>query len=423
MEDIVTMNAKEQLRAELMALLKARRLTQADVAERLRISVRQVKRLFRDYKRYGMKGLVSKRRGQPSNNRLPTQLQQQIVAKIEDKYKGFGPKFTYDKLTENDGFNISLTRLRHLMIEHRLWQPRVGKVSKIHPRRERRPRFGELIQTDGSIHAWFEDRGPKCSLIVCIDDATSRLTMLRFAPVESIEAYFLAVKAHILRFGRPEAIYSDKHSIFRVNHGGKMDTSITQFARAMKELDIRTICAHSPQAKGRVERANGTLQDRLVNELRLRGISTIDEANAFALEYLEDHNRRYAVTPKDPTDAHKQLDDSHDLTRIFSIHHERTVSKSLSFQFANVHYQLLVEGRKAHALQKKKVTVMQHLSGKIEVFYGKEELTFTTVDLIPQAPATVDSKIINHEFERWVNKGPGQKPKDSHPWKSQNKIG
>jgi hypothetical protein len=308
------------------------------------------------------------------------------------------------------------------MIERGFWQARSRKQPKIHPRRERRPRFGELIQIDASLHRWFEDRGGKCCLVVCIDDATSQLTSLHFAPVESTEAYFRALEAHIRRYGRPEAIYSDKHGIFRVNHGSKMDTSVTEFGRAMKDLGIHTICAHSPQAKGRVERANGTLQDRLIKELRLRGISTIDEANAFAPEYLADHNRRFAVAPKDPTDAHQPFS-QYDLTRIFSIHHERTVSKSLSFQFENIHYQLLVEGRKAHALQKKKVIVLQHLTGKIEVFYGEEELTFTTLDLIPQAPVTADSKVINHEFERWANKSRRQKPKESHPWKSQSRIG
>ncbi|MGI9569207.1 MAG: ISNCY family transposase, partial [Desulfobulbia bacterium] len=242
-----------------------------------------------------------------------------------------------------------------------------------------------------------------------------------FAPSESMRAYFETMAPYFRECGRPVAVYSDKHGIFRVNKGSTMETSVTQFGRAMKQLDIGTICAHSPQAKGRVERANGTLQDRLVKELRLKGISTIEEANAFLPQFQKDYNRRFAVPASDPIDAHRTLM-SHNLECILSVQETRKVSKSLSFQYENTHYQILEEGWRAKQLIGQRITIVSTLSNETRVFFRDTELTYTRAELVPQRPKAVDSKELNAEMRKWLNKKPQYRPPITHPYKKRKNF-
>jgi transposase len=270
-----------------MQRLEEKRLKQREAAEILGISERHVRRLLRNYRRDGERGLMSKRRGKPSNNRLA----REVVAKARDliyeRYHDFGPTLAQEKLLEIHGLKISRESVRRLMIAEGLWKPKKVKRMPVHQMRPRRACLGELVQIDGSPHAWFEDRGPKCSLLVFIDDATGRLMELFFTPVESTFSYFAATRRYLDNHGLPVAFYSDKDSIFKVNSKNALSGSgMTQFGRAMQNLAIELICANTPQAKGRVERAIETLQDRLVKELRLRDISTIEAANAYAPEFV-----------------------------------------------------------------------------------------------------------------------------------------
>jgi helix-turn-helix protein len=269
--DLVSMSPHELSRAEVMQQLKAKRITQAQAAEQLGLTVRQVKRLWRAYRAGGAKALVSKRRGRPSNNQLPADVKAQARQLITQHYADFGPTLAHEKLTEVHHLMLSVETVRKLMVADDHWEARRPNKPERHQLRQRRPRRGELVQVDGSPYAWFEDRAPACNLLVYIDDATGELLELFFTPTETTVSYFAATRRYLTRHGRPIAFYSDKHSIFRLtNAAATSGTGLTQFGRAMTELEIeitRTgirrcgagVCANSPQAKGRVERVNQTL--------------------------------------------------------------------------------------------------------------------------------------------------------------------
>ena len=233
------MSTKELNRLEVMQRLQAGRLIQTEAASILNLGVRQVKRLLSAYRRYGAQGLVSKRRGQPSNNRLPEDTRQKALDLLKSKYTGFRPTLAHEKLSELEGLKMSDESVRQLMMAEGLWKPKKARKVRVHPMRERRACFGELVQIDGSPHDWFEGRAPACSLLVFIDDATGKLVQLLFAQSESFFSYCQAAQGYFDRYGKPAAFYTDKHSIFRVNQPstGASD-ALTQFGRAMQQLDI-----------------------------------------------------------------------------------------------------------------------------------------------------------------------------------------
>ncbi len=287
---------KELDRLQLMTRIAERRLTRRRAANLLGLSERQVQRLYRAFVRDGAAALASRRRGRPSPRRLAAATRDRAVALIRERYADFGPTFAHQKLTEEHAFTLSVETLRGWMIGAGLWVPRVQRARRSYRPRERRACRGEFMQIDGSDHAWFEDRGPRGTLLVYIDDATSELMELCFAEVASTFDYFHATRRYLERHGKPMAFYSDRHSIFHVQARDRAQggAGLSQFGRALRDLNIDSLCAYSPQAKGRVERANGTLQDRLVKELRLRGISNPTEADAFLPVFMADHNRRFA---------------------------------------------------------------------------------------------------------------------------------
>ena len=292
---------------------------------------RQIRRLKAAYSSKGAKGLLSKKRGQPGNHQLPLALKELCITLISQNYSDFRPTLATEKLAECHNLHVSRETVRQWMIEANLWTPRDERLKRAYQPRYRRECHGELVQIDGSQHRWFEERASKCTLLVYIDDATSQLMNLYFTQVESTFTYFEATKQYLLKHGKPVAFYSDKHSTFRTNKKGELGgDGITQFGRALNELNIDIICANSCQAKGRVERANQTLQDRLVKELRLRGISTIEDANAYASEFIKDYNRRFGKPPKSDHDAHRPLQTNEDLKEIFSWQEERTLSHNLT---------------------------------------------------------------------------------------------
>lgn len=277
------MSAKDVLRSQVMAQVEDGKLDQASAAARLGISVRQVKRLKRRLRDEGTQGLLSKKRGRPSNRCTPQDVLAKAVALIGERYADFGPTLACEKLQELHEIRLSVETVRQAMLRAGLWKARRGAGIRTHAIRERRARRGELIQIDGSPHDWFEGRAPRCCLLVFIDDATSELMAQRLVDTETTLGYMGLLEQYVLEHGPPAAIYSDRHSIFQVNRGDKKDVSHTQtqFARALEQLGIEGIQANSPQAKARVERANQTLQDCLVKEMRLQGISSEEQANAW----------------------------------------------------------------------------------------------------------------------------------------------
>ncbi len=330
----LTMSRKELNRLEILGRALERRLTQAQAAEQLGLSVRQVERLCRELRVEGAPGLVSKKRGRTSNRTLPSELRDRALELIQSRYHDFGPTLAAEKLRELHDVIVSVETLRKWMMDAELWVPRRERIGRVYQPRHRRSCLGELIQIDGCDHEWFEQRAPRCTLLVYVDDATSRLMELRFVDSESTFDYFASTQRYLERHGKPVAFYSDRATIFRTGGSEKRrEGSSTQFSRALSELNIDIICANTPQAKGRVERAHLTLQDRLVKELRLRGISTPEAANAYAPEFMEDYNKRFAKAPRSDHDAHRPLRSDEDLALIFTWQEDRKVSKELTLHY------------------------------------------------------------------------------------------
>jgi len=288
------------------------------------------------------------------------------------------------KLSELHGLTIARETLRKWLVRADIWLPRAARKALPHQPRNRRECLGELVQIDGCKHHWFEDRGPECTLLVYVDDATSRLMELRFVVSESAFDYFEATRTYLHRYGKPVAFYSDKHSIFRVYHEGATGRSkgVTQFGRALAELNIDIICANSPQAKGRVERMNSTLQDRLVKELRLQGISTMDAGNAFAPAFIEDYNRRFGREPRNPHNAHRTVLPVEDLNRIFTWQDERTLTPNLVVHFKRVSY-MVTPSPVSIPLGGKRVRVSEYIDGRVEIRHGETLLPYSIFDKNP----------------------------------------
>ena len=389
-----------------------------EASAQLGLSVRQVQRLVRAYRDAGDAGVVSKRRGRRPNNALDPALRREVMDWVRKRYADFGPTLAREKLVEVHGYRLSVETLRQWMIAEGLWKAKSRRRARIHQRRPRRACFGELVQLDGSPHAWFEDRGARCTLIVFIDDATSRLMHLRFVEAETTQAYMEALGAYLGRYGRPVALHSDRHSIFRINHGVQ-ENKVTQFTRAVKTLDIEPIQANSPQAKGRVERANQTLQDRLVKELRLEGIDGMEAGNAFLPAFMADYNRRFAVAARSGEDAHRAvLHDAGELDLILRRHANRKLSKNLTFQYLNREYQITGQG-KGYRLRGASVTVCDAFGAGVKVLRQGRALDFRVL-AEGEAPVALDDE---KSVQRTVDQAkarqsaqPGRKPAADHPW-------
>ncbi|MFS8981030.1 ISNCY family transposase [Cupriavidus necator] len=399
--DTITMSMRELDRCKVIQAVVQDGLMVWRAAEKLGISKRQVERLVQRYRQYGPQGLVSRKWGQPGHNQLLPGLESRVRGLIRDSYADFGPTLACEKLRERHGIEISPACVRRIMIDAGFWVPRRQRPPKVHQPRNRRACLGELVQIDGSDHAWFEDRAPACTLLVFVDDATGRLMQLLFVPSESTQAYFTATRAYIERHGKPMAFYSDKAGIFRVNARDVAEgRGYTQFGRALFELNIDILCANSSPAKGRVERMNGTLQDRLVKELRLRGISAMAAANAFAPRFMVDFNARFAKVPRSDFDAHRPLRGDEDLARIFSWREWRKVSQSLTLQYDKVMY--LLEDRPEHRrLIHRYIEVAEYPDGRIELWADGASLPYTTYDRLGEIDqgAIVENKRLGHVLD------------------------
>lgn len=404
MEETILMSEKEVDRYHILRKVLDGQLTQIRAAELLDITDRQVRNLINALKVHGHKGIISKKRGKPGNHQISKDFKEKVLHIVRTRYEDFGPTFANEKLWENHKIKISTETLRLWMIEKHLWIPKI-KRKKIHLMRQRRECFGEMIQIDGSHHNWFGISLPKAVLIVFIDDATGIVTSLHFTETENLNGYFESLEKHLERYGRPRSIYSDRFRIFV----GVKDK--TQFQKALSELDITLLLASSPQAKGRVERVNRTLQDRLVKELRLRNITSIEEANRFLPRFLADFNRKFSKEPISKVDAHRPLEKDHDLERILCRYEERIVNKDFIFQFDNRFYKL-EEVPELGNPKGKKIEVRKTRKGAMKVFREGKILNFKALDEIYDKPPILDEK----ERYQWkiINRKPISK---EHPWK------
>ena len=412
--ELLQMSKKELSRVEVMKRIKTKKMTQKQGAEALGISVRHVRRLWKKYEKKGAAGLVNKSRGNPSNNRLPAETRQRAIDLLHSHYADFGPTFAHEKLVEKHSLKLSSGSVRQIMIRENLWTPRKAKKIVTHQMRERRACAGELVQIEGSPHRWFEERAPSCTLLVFIDDATGKLGELHFAKSESFFSYAKASRGYIERHGKPVAFYSDKHSIFRVNQPSVgLGENLTQFGRAMQELDIVIICANTPQAKGRVERVNLTLQDRLVKEMRLLGISSMEEGNAYLPEFMDDFNRRFAIVPRSNYDAHRLLFLTDNLDQILTWQETRIISKNLTIQFRNLVYQIQTD-RPSYALRKAKVTVCLDADDKVTILYKNKELAYKIFKKQAKQSEVLSSKDVDRKVDKVRKK---HKPDPDNLWR------
>lgn len=405
---------KEISRANVFMDISKKKLSQTEAARTLDLSVRHVQRLYAAYSEQGLKSLLSRKRGKASNHQLPHFVKIRVMELLtSDIYTNFGPTLMCEKLEELHGIKIGRETTRQLMIQVGVWKVHKKKCPVLHQLRIRRARCGELVQIDGSPHAWFEGRGEPCVLIVFIDDATGR-TYGKFCTAETTEIYMIVAWEYIIKYGRPLAFYSDKFSVFRVNKPGYTHKeSQTQFGRALNELDIELICANSPQAKGRVEKMNSTLQDRLVKELRLANISTIEEANRF-LEgcWWDAFNAKKEKAPADPEDAHRKIGPEHDLSMIFSQKSIRKVTKNLEIQYKNIIYQLRLK-KPGRSMRGAQVTVIEKLNGCVLIEYKGQLLPFEIFGSQKCTGIEVNSKEIN----RFLKESKERKVSKDHPWK------
>jgi Homeodomain-like domain-containing protein len=403
--DLLEMSAKERERAHVIRRVSERQMRQARGAELLGICVRQVKRLVLAYRRFGDRGLVCGRRGKPSNNRLAAETVARMERALRERYADFGATLAAEKLCEHEGLAVSIETVRQTQIRLALWQPKRRRQKRVYQARERRDRFGELVQIDGSVHDWLEGRGPRMTLIVFIDDATGRLTALRFAPAETTRVYVEALRDHVLAHGVPLAFYSDRHGIFRVN-AKEVETGdgLTVFNRVTERLGITQICATTPQAKGRVERANRTLQDRLIKEMRLAGIRDMAAGQAFLPTFMARHNARFAVAPKRQEDAHKPWEKGTEaLDAALATHEPRTLSKALTFSAGRAIHCIKTMGAGV-ALRGAKVTVRHYLDGRMDVLFKDRILPYTTVRMLPRASQIEDDKTIDASLDEIIGR-------------------
>ena len=376
----VLMSEREVHRVEVLSCVVARRMSTSEAASVLCLSERQVQRLLRTFREDGAVALRHKSRGRPSNNRRLEGLRDLTLAIVREQYADFGPTLAAEKLAERNGVKVSRETLRKWMVEDGLWLSR-SQRRVFHRPRLRRECYGELVQIDGSDHRWFEDRDPPCTLIVAVDDATGAIQEMRFVPSESTFSYFEMLAGYLRSHGKPVAFYSDKHSVFRVaKSDARTGHQTTQFGRALLELNIEILCANSSQAKGRVERKNRTLQDRLVKEMRLDGITGMKAGNDWLSGYILRHNQQFARPPARPDNLHRAVTETPDrLNDILCWRDERHVTQQLTFSYERKRI-MLEETEISRSLVGKYVDTYAWADGRFEVRWKGFSLPYSVFD-------------------------------------------
>lgn len=379
------MNQKERDRLKVLEQAKQKQITQKEAAGQMRVTLRWVQKLLARMRQEGDRAVIHRSRGRPSKRRIREAVREQAVRLIRQEYADFGPTLASEYLAEKHCIQVSRETVRGWMIGAQIWKPRRVRVERVHTWRPRRSQCGELVQWDTSEHDWLEGRGEKLYLVLMIDDATSR-ALARFVRHDSTEENLRTLRAYLKRWGRPVAVYTDKAGLFKINRPQGVEEQLqaelpkTQIGRALEELGIEWIAAHSPQAKGRVERFFGTAQDRLVKGLRKAGVCTLEEAQRYLERvYLPLWNRRFTVPAGNSTDAHRPLAPQHDPAAILSHVESRVVADDYTFRFQAIHYQIAKEQVRP-GLRGARVRVEKRLDGKIMTRFREQYLTVSRCD-------------------------------------------
>ena len=373
---LITMSDKEIQRLAVLQDVRDHRITQVRAAEILNLSTRQITRLLQKLNQDGVSGMAHASRGQPGHRRHDELLKSKCLSIISEHLLGFGPTLAHEKLSSMFALDIPVETLRRWMTANDLWIPRAKRQKRPYQPRYNRDCFGELIQIDGSYHDWFEGRAGKCCLLVYIDDATGKLLHLRFCQAETTFDYMLSTRAYIEQYGKPVAFYSDKHSVFRVNQKSSQNSQITQFGRILNELNIDIIFANSPQAKGRVERANRTLQDRLIKEMRLENISSIEEANTWLPCFIEQFNQKFGKCARNSKNLHRPLTESKaELDDIFTWQEPRKVTKSLTITYDKCVY-ILEANEFNQKLVGQYISFLEYPDGTVAIMHEGRKINY-----------------------------------------------
>ncbi len=413
----LTMSKKEINYFEVVSRLIRKEINGTKASELLDLTVRQIRRIKKKVKNNGPQALIHGNRGRPSNRAIPSKEKSKIVALLHQHYADFGPTFACEKLAELHGIIHDPKTIRAIQITEGLWTPNRKKKREEHRTwRKRKDAFGEMTQFDGSYHDWFEGRcetDEQC-LLATIDDATGAVVQAEFAPHEGVLPVMGFWQEYILSHGKPRCIYLDKFSTYKMNQKVAIENpdTKTQFQRACQELDIQLIFANSPQAKGRVEKLFHTFQDRLIKELRLANISTIEAANCFLKQtFLPKFNARFSVQPTIKTNLHRPLskEEKKNLTSILSRHTARTVQNDFTLAFNTTWYQL-TKHQPCTIRKKERVTVEEHTDGTIYICHRGKELNYEILPIRPKKAKKVP----------WILAATRQpvKPALDHPWRS-----
>lgn len=416
-DQIISMSKKEIKKYDIIKKIINQELNGTQASELLDITIRQVRRLKRKVEEFGAEGLVHAGRGKKGNRSMPEQEKEKVKRLLHERYSDFGPLFASEKLEEVHGIIRDKGTIRSIMIEEGLWKPKLKKKQREKHRswRQRRSSYGEMPQYDGSYHYWFEDRGEKCCLLATIDDANNRV-WAKFDHHEGVEPTFAFWREYIDKFGKPYSIYVDRFSTYSMNHKLALENpdTLTQFERAMETLNTEIIHAQSAEAKGRVENLFKTLQDRLIKELRLNNISTVEDANRFLEEdFLPRFNAKFMVEPRTDADLHKKLtkQEENKLDSIFSRQYERTVRNDFTFSYEKNWYQL-TENQVVTICKGDKITVEERMDGTLHFSLRGKYLNY---EVLPERPRKVSEKKKN---AKWViPAGKTNKPSSDHPWK------
>jgi len=380
-KDIIMANQRELKRLHVVQKVIEGSLRQTEAAELLSLSIRQTGRIVKRVREEGPHGVVHRSRGRESNRKHPEELKDQVIELYRQSYAGFGPTLAQEKLFERDGIRISDETLRLWLIEAELWKKK-RKGRQHRQWRPRKERYGQMIQVDGSHHDWFEGRGPDCVLMGYIDDATCKVYG-RFYEYEGTIPAMDSFRRYIRKNGLPMSLYMDKHTTYKATGKPTVEDELngtvpmSEFGRALKELGVQLIHAHSPQAKGRVERLFGTLQDRLVKEMRLRGISSIAEANEFLKEYLPIYNRRFGKKATEAENLHRQVSKGLNLDRVLCIKTERTLKNDFTIAHERKLYQI------EEAVKTRKLMVEEYTNGSMAIWCKEQKVKFRQIVVKP----------------------------------------
>jgi transposase len=386
--NLITLTQDDMKKYEIIQKTINGGFTNKKAAEKLSLSVRQIQRIKKVVDKNGIEAVIHKSRGKTSNRKTSSEVEDKIVKKIKKKYPDFGPTLATEKLIELDNIKCKTSTVRNIMIRNDIWTPKKAKPPTHRTRRIRRSSYGEMIQYDGSYHLWLEDRGIVSCLLLAVDDATGTIIHGKFDTDEGVLPTFSFWHEYMLKYGIPESIYHDRFSTYSMNHKTAKENpdTKTQFQRAMTYLNVECIEAGSSQAKGRVENFFGTLQDRLVKEMRLKGISTIEEANKFLVEeFIPNYNKKFAVVPRKDGNLHTPLNKEKmkELPSIFSRHDSRVVANDFTIRFNNIIIQLK-ENQPFNIYPKDIITVESHIDKSIYLRKNKKYLNFQILEELPK---------------------------------------